>query len=83
MPYKNREKYNEYMRAYKQNRWVDISLLLDLFRQKSEFHVFVNESPLHIASVENWGVETFLKEASKFGFDLSKMRHFHVKLVED
>jgi len=82
MPYKSREKYNEYMRAYKQKRWADISLLFDLFRHASEFHVFVSESPLYIASMDTWGVEAFLKEAPKFGFDLSRMRHFQVKLVE-
>jgi hypothetical protein len=82
MPIKDKEKYNEYMRAYKQKRWQDISLLLDFLRYHDEFHVFVSENPLYIASMEPHGLETFLKMAPTVGLDARKMRHYRVKLVK-
>lgn len=82
MPYKSREKYNEYMRAYKQKRWIDISLLLDSFRLNNEFHVFVSEKPFNVYAMEPHGVETFLKAAPTMGLDSKKMRHYHVRLVK-
>ena len=81
--FKTREEYNAYMRVYKQKRWEDISLLLDFFRREKEFHVFIKENPLYVASVAPHGVETFSAMARKVGLDPRKMRHYYVKLVEE
>ena len=82
MPFKSREKYNEYMRAYKQKRWEDISLLLDFFKEHDDFHVFICQDPIEVATIPSDGLQTFLEMAPKVGIHPESMRHYQVKLVE-
>ena len=49
---------------------------------EDEFHVFIGENPLYIATMALPVVETFLKMAPNVGIHPEKIRHFHVKLVK-
>jgi len=83
VPLKDRKKYNEYMRNYKQKRTRVLkkySLLHELLLTQEHAIIFISKKEIATVSLEN--LELILQKGSKFGTNIHKMRCFEVKPIE-